>query len=304
MLFRSTGLLSQLQDSPGGFVVKDNAKAEPNCATCNGIGLTTDWYPINNLTEKPEPNVTNPLLCCNQQRKAIRRVLPTNTNLKKNYFQTTYMYLYNRCQTFDQRSFNFLNGIIDPKILELLKQYPFISAKIIEHAKPGSPLSIFNLYVAQCNPNFTIMQGAEVAWIALLKKNLQDAGFNVETDADTIPAFLEYVKTQIPQDLYNSMLNYLYLFSLDELTAQQKRCARVYYKPNNPQFAQQGGVSSSTRILKLNVDTISTAAAKSSTTMLKDKSPTCNPATYVGNPFFFQGQPQNPTICIGGFAPL
>jgi DNA polymerase III epsilon subunit-like protein len=40
-----------------------------------------------------------------------------------------------------------------------------------------------------------------------------------------------------------------------------KGCAQVFYKPNNPQFAQQGGVSSSTRILKLNVDTISTAAA-------------------------------------------
>jgi hypothetical protein len=52
--------------------------------------------PINNLTEKPELNVENPLLCCNQQRKARQRVLPTSTNVKKNYYQTNYMYLYNR----------------------------------------------------------------------------------------------------------------------------------------------------------------------------------------------------------------
>ena len=35
----------------------------------------------------------------------------------------------------------------------------------------------------------------------------------------------------------------------------------VVYKPNNYQFANQGAVSSSTRVLKLNVDTISTNSA-------------------------------------------
>ena len=38
-------------------------------------------------------------------------------------------------------------------------------------------------------------------------------------------------------------------------------CKLTVYKPNNPQFAKQGAVSSSTRMLKLNVDTISTNAA-------------------------------------------
>ena len=38
-------------------------------------------------------------------------------------------------------------------------------------------------------------------------------------------------------------------------------CKLTVYKPNNYQFAQQGAVSSSTRMLKLNVDTISTNAA-------------------------------------------
>ena len=38
-------------------------------------------------------------------------------------------------------------------------------------------------------------------------------------------------------------------------------CQLTVYKPNNYQFAKQGAVSSSTRLLKLNVDTISTNAA-------------------------------------------
>ena len=93
-------------------------------------------------------------------------------------------------------------------------------------------------------------------------------------------------------------------------------CKRVYYKPNNPQFAQQGAVSSSTQILKTNVDTISTNAANirrlrgagAAATLAaggspdvpfiyKLKAPTCQASTYIGNPFFFQGQHQTKKIC-------
>ena len=38
-------------------------------------------------------------------------------------------------------------------------------------------------------------------------------------------------------------------------------CKLTVYKPNNPQFAVQGAVDSSTRMLKLNVDTITTNSA-------------------------------------------
>jgi hypothetical protein len=122
-----TGLISQMIDMPGSFIVKDNLtgvnnnpiglinddaklkdtnKIDNECKTCEGVGIVSSWYPINNLTEKPQENVTNPLLCCNQQRKAIRRVLPTSTLVKKNYYQTNYMYLYNRCKTYKQTEFN------------------------------------------------------------------------------------------------------------------------------------------------------------------------------------------------------
>lgn len=200
-----TGLISQMIDMPGLFIVKDNQPdttqvglantiAEDNkgvnidkeCTNCNGVGIVSDWMPINNLTEKPEPNVTNPLLCCNQQRKALQRVLPTNTNVKKNYYQTTYMYLYNRCQTFQQRQFNFISGPIDKKLEQLFMAYPFVTAKILEYSKPGDPLSIINLYVAQCNPNFTIEKGVEIGFINNLSDSLLKAGYITEAEYDTL----------------------------------------------------------------------------------------------------------------------
>jgi hypothetical protein len=170
-----TGLISQMIDMPGSFIVKDNQPAnniDTECKNCNGTTIVSDWMPINNLTEKPQPNVTNPLLCCNQQKKAYNRTLPTNTNVKKNYYQTTGMYLYNRCQTFKQRQFNFISGPIDKKLEQLFMSYPFATAKILEYSKPGDPLSIINLYVAQCNPNFTIEKGVEIGFVNTLSQSL------------------------------------------------------------------------------------------------------------------------------------
>ena len=96
-------------------------------------------------------------------------------------------------------------------------------------------------------------------------------------------------------------------------------CKLVVYKPSNPQFAVQGGVSSSTRTLKLTVDTINTNAYKlrklksgnpantataiqygfnpNTPYIYKDKVSQCQAQTFSGNPFFFQGQHQNKVIC-------
>lgn len=315
-----TGLISQMIDMPGSFIVKENQvnnsfgeNIDKECANCNGVGIVSDWMPIKNLTEKPEPNVTNPLLCCNQQRKAVQRVLPTNTNIKKNYYQTTYMYLYNRCQTFQQRQFNFVSGPIDKKIEQLFMTYPFVTAKILEYSKPGDPLSIINLYVAQCNPNFTIEKSVEIAFVSSLSKSLLESGFIGKTEYDTligtttlsVENFISALQNILTNEQYKIVIDYLYQLAANPYNgsvvsgpSNPKGCSQVYYKPNNPQFAKQGGVSSSTRILKLNVDTISTAAAKNRNKyVLKDKVPSCQPQTYIGNPFFFQGQHQNKLIC-------
>ena len=344
-----TGLISQMIDMPGSFIVKDNGTTynDPNvglndvvkpqvdgqnidaeCTNCNGVGIVSNWSPINNLTEKPEPNVTNSLLCCNEQRKAIQRVLPTNTNVKKNYYQTTYMYLYNRCQTFKQRQFNFIVGPVDQNIINLFKSYPFVTSKILEYTKPGDPLSIVNYYVAQCNPNFTIELSAEIAFVNSLSQSLLNAGYINYTDYNavnglSVKTFITTLQTILTQTQYNIVIEYMYQLAANPYNgsvisgpSNPKGCAQVIYKPNNPQFAQQGGVSSSTRILKLNVDTISKAAAnqrklKGSNIpasslyasspnvpfIYKDKVPSCQAQTFIGNPFFFQGQHQNKLIC-------
>ena len=340
-----TGLISQLIDMPGTFIVKDNGLSaastglvntviednnglniDNECKNCNGVGIVSSWMPINNLTEKPEPNVTNPLLCCNQQRKARQRVLPTNTNVKKNYYQTTYMYLYNRCQTFQQRQFNFISGPIDKQIENLFMAYPFVTAKILEYSKPGDPLSIINLYVAQCNPNFTVERSVEIGFVSSLSKSLLDVGYISKTEYDvliggpsiSVQSFISSLQTILTPEQYKIVIDYMYQLAANPYNgsvvsgpSNPKGCSQVYYKPNNPQFAQQGGVSSSTRTLKLNVDTITTSAARNrrlrsssassaspnSSFIYKDKVPQCQAQTYTGNPFFFQGQHQNKLIC-------
>ena len=340
-----TGLISQMIDIPGSFIVKDNnvidnstningTNIDLECKTCNGVGIISDWMPINNLTEKPQPNVTNPLLCCNQQRKALQRVLPTNTNIKKNYYQTTYMYLYNRCQTFKQRQFNFVSGPVDKKMEQLFMAYPFVTAKILEYSKPGDPLSIINLYVAQCNPNFTVEKSVEIGFINSLSRSLVDSGFIsqeeystlINTDPLSVETFISSLQNILTPEQYKIVIDYLYQLAANPYNgsvvsgpSNPKGCAQVYYKPNNPQYAKQGAVSSSTRILKLTVDTINTSAynqrklksgnpANTATAIqygfnpntpyiYKDKVPSCQARTYIGNPFFGKGQRQNKLIC-------
>ena len=280
-----TGLISQLIDMPGSFIVKDNSDniavnatdntIDTECKNCTGVGLVSNWMPIHNLTEKPNATVTNPLLCCNQQRKAIQRVLPTNTNINKNYYQTTYMYLYNRCQTFQQRQFNFISGPIDKKIEQLFMAYPFVTAKILEYSKPGDPLSIINLYVAQCNPNFTIENSIEIGFVHSLLKSLFDSDFItneeytaiINTETLSVQNFISSLQTILTQEQYKIVIDYIYQLAANPYNGinlnnmgSKKGCSQVYYKPNNPQFAKQGGVSSSTRTLKLTVDTINTIA--------------------------------------------
>lgn len=318
----STGsyMISQLNDMPGSVTYKNNdalSDGKPNetCKTCVGIGAVSSWQPIASLTETPEPNVTNPILCCNQQRKAIRRVLPASTNLKKNYFQTQYMYLYNRCQTFQQREFNFIRGPIDETVYNLFMSYPFVTAKLIEYAKPGSPLAIYNQYVAQCNPNFVIEKGEEITFIVSLTNTL--LFYNIITEPDyqiliqitDIQMFFDELKLIVSEEEYKKITDYFY-----NIAFETKNCAKVYYKPNNYQYAKQGAVSSSTRILKLNVDTITTNAYRqtvypTANELDKGNNPNvpfilkgkvqvgCSPQTYFGNPFFFQGQVPKKNIC-------
>jgi hypothetical protein len=304
----SSGLISQLMDTPGGFSVKDPSSSL--IVSDSALKIVSDWAPIINLTEKPQPTIENAMFCCNQQKKALLRVLPTSTIVKKDYFQTNHMYLYNRCQTFEQREFNFVSGPVDKNILALLQQYPFISAKVIEFAKPGSPLALNNLYVAQCVPDTSIESNAEIAFMTSITNSMLQSGIlqtsdyaalknsNVNTIIDLINYLTINKFTDAVSYLYNIANNPYVTMPNANSARSRKGCSQVYYKPNNPQYAKQGSVSSSTRMLKLNVDTILKNAARNRSQIEKAKTPsTCNQQTYIGNPFFFQGQPQHHKIC-------
>jgi len=307
------GLLNQILDNPGSYIVKQNQLDETNeinqlnkdCKTCEGVGIVTNYYPNTTyLTENPEANTQNQVLCCNAQKKARRRVLPASTNLKKNYYTTHTQYLQNRCQTYEQKAFNFQT----PNPVETAAinsgNPNFTAAKFLA-AKPGSPLALLNTYFANCQPNGEIYEATE---IALINKMLSIMGSQNILTQEEITAFED-----LNEYTFDSLFNYLeglnneaaiefFIYFINNPyygvpfsgPNNPPGCKLVVYKPNNPQFAKQGSVSSSTRMLKLNVDTIQTNAASlnrnnvnlvnsenntvtpENTTIFKNKAPTCN----------------------------
>lgn len=260
------GLLNELMDNPGSYIVKQNSVDEKNeslelnkdCQTCEGTGVVTSYYPNNTyLTNNPEPTTTIPPLCCNEERKARRRVLPASTILKKNYYTTHTQYMENRCQTFEQRSFNFASGAGNA---------PY---------KPGSALAISNEYLANCYPNSELYDTTEAALVnriinILIANSILTAEQINQITVANIVTFNELVSflNGLPEPnqtnalrVYAEFVSNPYFGVPIQGPSNPRGCKVVVYKPNNPQYAKQGAVSSSTRILKLNVDTIETNAA-------------------------------------------
>lgn len=266
------GMVSQVIDAPALNSVQENAN-DSICNTYDGIKMVSSWYPIQNLTEKPQSNNTNAPLCCNQPRNARKRVLGANTNVKKNYYQTSHMYLYNRCQTFKQREFNFLNGPVNPKVLELINDNPSIAYKLLMYAKPGDSLTIYNQYVAQCTPNSTINATIELDFIQIMGYELYNEGqitdeqYEEIMQINDVTEFLNYIQNILDEKIYFLIVNKLENISRSSI----RGCSQVYYKPNNPQFAKQGAVSCSSKILKLNVDTLSSSAYTNKNNIHKNK---------------------------------
>jgi hypothetical protein len=327
------GLLNEMQDNLGSYSIKQNTPTEQNnilesdinCKTCEGVGIVASYYPNTTyLTENPEPNTQTRLLCCNEEYKARRRVVYASTNLKKNYYTTTKQYLQNRCQTFEQKSFNFQQPHPVDVSQELVNSRTRISE--IFMAKPGSPLTTFNTYVANCFPNAEIYEATESALLAKLLNLLLLRGILTQTQVneyEAINAFkfntlFQFINTLPPETknasvaLFVAFINNPYWGVPFAGPSNPNGCKLTVYKPNNPQYAKQGAVSNSTRLLKLNVDTISTNAASiqnknntglllltanelyrgnnnNVTNLLKNKAPTCNSPTIY--------QYQNKKLC-------
>jgi len=318
---KTSSLIGQTIDQPGRFMVKQNPIDETNeteqldkdCKTCHGIGLVTSYSPEPYLTNNPQPVVCTPQLCCNEENKALNRVIYASTNLKKNYFNSSQQYLANRCQTYTQKAFNFYSRANLPEdYAEIVSNNPGLAAKI-KNSKPGDPFSYNNTYVANCYPNTDTSQ---IAVIGQIFDTINKAGaftFNdvhkyYSTAFNIIADLYKFIQTiegdiTLANNIFYGFINNPNFVGIFTGPNNPRGCKLVVYKPSNPQFACEGGVSSSTRTLKLTVDTISTSIAsmrrlKGSGQVLnvggqpfvpfiyKSKVPPCNPGVYTqnGNP--------------------
>lgn len=300
------GLLNEMLDNPGSFIIKQNTvnangqfdDLQQDCKTCEGIGIISSYYPNNTyLTDNPEPNTMNPVLCCNQEYKAKRRAIYASTNLKKNYYTTHKQYLQNRCKTYDQKVFNFQQPRPVDVTNALLQSGVTLSE--LAAAKPGSALATSNTYVANCFPNAEIYDATEDALVIKLLTILLNMGiltqaqvtyYETLTNAynfDTLFNFLNSLPANTKESAlaeFKTFINNPYWGVPFAGPSNPNGCKLTVYKPNNPQFAVQGAVDSSTRMLKLNVDTISTNAAainnkNSFVNYEKNKAPNCNSPT-------------------------
>jgi len=318
-------LIKQSIDNPGSIITKQK---NINCNDCKGITMTDSYMPSPYLTENPLPKSTNAYFCCNAESKALKRVLPASTLLKKNYFTTTYQKLYNRCQTFEQRQFNFLSGAIPGAEKELIDNPLIVKKLIVNNIKPGDPLSNLNNYVANCSPaGPTVSLAIKYLFINKVIKLWKDNNIITEGDAqvlletEDVNKLINTIKN-LPDIELQKLASKIYIQVYNNANVQNilpslnypKACSKVYYKPNNPRYAQQGAVSSATRTLFTITKTIETNLASLTRADLasvskiysqyntipeipfiyKNKVPRCNPSLYI--------KPGNSKICIDRYS--
>lgn len=336
--FGGSGLLNDMQDKPGAFSIRLNNPGEIDnvsqqnidCKTCEGVGIVADYYPNKTyLTENPEPNTTNPKFCCNEEYKAKRRAIYASTNLNKNYYTTTKQYLQNRCKTYDQKAFNFLSYRTNVEAIVDYQANPYYATKNGAE-KPGGPLSLTNTYLANCQPNVQIYDATENALISQMLVIMVEAKILSDTQVETfntlgintLEGFWNWLSALPSEEglrVFSAFISNPYSGMPLTGPANQTRCQLVVYKPNNYQYAKQGAVDSSTRNLKLNVDTISTNAASIQNynntgpqlvnaneiyvgnnpnvmNLLKNKAPNCNTNWPLN--FYQSGQFQNKKKCF------
>jgi hypothetical protein len=326
------GLVSQIIQNPGQTSFNINNVNEvsnidtldANCKTCKAVGLVSSYYPNNTyITENPIQPTMTPTFCCNPQKKALKRVLPASTILKKNYYTTLQQYRQNRCKTFEQRSFNF---ITPEDVLRENTQLNngYVTEAAIRAAKPGGPLLTSNTYFANCQPNGELYQSLEINIISRFaqiignQSILSSEQINQINSYTTLSSLYQFIKSlpveqkEQVEKIYIQFVTNPYIGIPITGPTNPIGCKLVVYKPNNSQYAKQGAVMSSVKNLKLNVTTIEKNLATfnyrnsgrkqgytdqmvgNSTTIpfiLKNKAPPCLQQTYLG-------KFQNPKTCF------
>jgi hypothetical protein len=136
-------------------------------------------------------------------------------------------------------------------------------------------LSITNTYFANCQPNAEIVTASEINLVYAILDILLNQNAISKEEYDAFISKNEFKFTVLFQYLQNlpgdnktqaleifvAFINNPYYGVPLSGPNNPIGCKLTVYKPNNPQYAQQGAVDASTRILKLNVTTIEKNAA-------------------------------------------
>lgn len=104
---RSSLLISKTMDIPGG-TYKTNSVSVESCKDNKSRLVSSEL--INkgvSMSIVPTETTTNSELCCNTSKNALKRVRGASTILNKNYYTSGQAYLQGRCETFNQKQYNF-----------------------------------------------------------------------------------------------------------------------------------------------------------------------------------------------------
>ena len=241
----SKNLISALMDKPGAYMERTDTCILENSQIITNVGGPND------LTFNPEPVTQTQTLCCNAERKSKQMVLPTSTNLKDNYYVSSSQYLRNRCNTYDQKAFNFVSTNFNQMAITK------------------------NAYVADCNQNGFVNNNSTLSMMDRLAKILLQKGIISQeeyeqyiddriTDLSAFIAFLNTVENQEEAvETVKASLNKVGVTISSNALMNTNRCKLSIYKPSNEQFAAQGSVTSSLRTHKLHDTTISSTIYRS-----------------------------------------
>jgi len=276
---KSSSLIGQLIDRPGQFSVKENTIIPVDgcidTTHCNGVSLVADYYPNNTyITNNPTEEVSSKALCCNQEKKALTLVRGATTNLSKKYYTTHTQYMQSRCQTYKQRAFNF-KGQVSQLVDDVAVQNGHITEEDASSIKPGMPQTLTNTYFANCYPNTSDSINSQYILTRQLIELSKNAGYLTVNDVsrlysdkiDTLSGYYQFLSSGIEGDkaaaerMFHNFTSNPYSGVPATGPSTTRGCKNVVYKPSNPQFATEGGVSSSTRLLKLTVDTLNKSIA-------------------------------------------
>lgn len=105
---RNGEMVNAMQDRPGGYFIASDKHV--NSCVCEGVPVSSSYYPNKNLSQTPEQRSASAGFCCNAEKNAKQRVLSANTNLPKKYYTSTKQYLQSKCQTYDQKIYHYKRG--------------------------------------------------------------------------------------------------------------------------------------------------------------------------------------------------